>query len=132
MAFWRILYSGASRYILILAVYLPVVSCSGGDGGPAGGFAGGTGTGTGTGTLNWAAPMEREDGSPLVLSDIGGYRVYYGVQPGIYQGVISINDPTATASQLAGVPQGIYFIVMTVVDSAGRESVFSPEVRITV
>jgi hypothetical protein len=81
--------------------------------------------------LSWTAPSEREDGSVLSLSDIAGYRIYYGVETSIYHGQIDINDHTATQAQLSGVSSGKYFIVITTIDTDVRESVFSHEVETT-
>ena len=90
--------------------------------------AGGGGT---TAGLSWTAPTERADGSALALSAIAGYRVYYGLETGIYHGQIDINDYIATQSQLPSLPSGEYFIVITTIDTDGRESVFSYEVEMT-
>ena len=84
-----------------------------------------------TADLSWVAPTEREDGSVLSLSAIAGYRIYYGVEKGIYPGQIDINDHTASQAQLSGFPSGKYFVVMTTIDTDGRESIFSLEVEMT-
>ena len=89
------------------------------------------GGGDTTAGLSWTAPTEREDESALALSAIAGYRVYYGLETGIYHGQIDINDHTATQAQLPSLPSGEYFVVITTIDTDGRESVFSNEVEMT-
>ena len=112
-------------YFLALILVLPLVACSGGDGGDGG-------LGSSAPTLSWVAPSEREDDTALSLSEIGSYRIYYGVETGNYQVRIEINDPTATQAQVTEIPPGTYFAVVTTVDSEGRESIWSaPELRVS-
>lgn len=126
MSFLRLHNISRLGYLLVCALVLPLAACSGGDGGTAGGTAGDTAA------LSWLAPSEREDSTALSLSEIVGYRIYYGVESGIYQDSIVINDPTATQAQLSGIPSGAYFVVMTTVDTAGRESSWSaPELEVS-
>ena len=115
------------RYLLALILVLPLVACSGGDGG----LSSSTDL-SGSAKLSWVAPSAREDNSVLVLSDIAGYRVYYGVTSGDYSDTIDINDHTATQAVLDGLPSGTYFVAVTTVDVDGRESTYSAEVVITI
>ena len=117
----RVINLGYLKYLLPLALAVYLVACSGGDGGSAGS--------TGSALLSWVAPTERADNTPLVLSEIAGYRIYYGVKAGAYLGKIDINDSTATEFLVSGIPPGAYFIVLTTIDRDGLESVWSsPEV----
>lgn len=50
--------------------------------------------------INWVAPSEREDGTPLSLSEIAGYMIYYGASKGEYPSQIDINDNTAVQASL--------------------------------
>ena len=108
------------KSILVLLTFLLSLflsACSGGGGDATAGFS-------------WSAPTEREDGSALALSDIAGYRIYYGLESGIYTGKIDINNHTTTQAQLSSLPSDKYFVVITTIDTGGRESVFSSEVEI--
>ena len=87
-----------------------------------GGNAGGAVIPTGSFSLSWTAPVTRQDGSPISLAEIEGYRVYYGDTPGKYPNIIDINNGAASATTISNVPVGGYYIVMTTYDSAGRES----------
>ncbi len=82
--------------------------------------------------LSWAAPAEREDNSSILLSEISGYQVFYGTVQGQYTSSVTINDATATSYTLTNLPTGTYYLVMTTLDTEGRESQFSPEVVIAV
>lgn len=86
---------------------------------------------TGTGTLNWTAPSAREDGNPLSLSEISGYRVYYGSTSGDYINSIEINDSTAQETTITAA-RGLYYYVITSFDTAGRESNYSQELNISI
>ena len=83
---------------------------------------------TGSFTLGWVAPATRADGTPLSLSDIDGYRVYYGTKSGVYTSTYDVTDGTATSITISSLPVGTYFIAMTTYDSAGMESAKSAEV----
>ena len=113
------------NYLLAFILVLPLVACSGGDGGTSG-------TSGTSPALSWVAPSEREDGTGLGLSEIAGFRIYYGTESGNYSDTISIDDHSATQVILAGIPSGTYYAVMTTVDADGRESSFSaPEIEVT-
>ena len=111
------------RYLLALTLVLPLVACSGGDGGLSS---------SSSAKLSWVAPSAREDNSVLVLSDIAAFRIYYGSSSGDYSNTIDIIDHTATQAVLAGLPSGTYYVAVTTVDVDGRESIYSDEVVITV
>ena len=89
MFFLRIYTFSRLNYLLSLILLLSLVSCSGGDGDS-------TSNPAPTSVidvinvlgLNWTAPSEREDGSALALSEISGYRIYYGTEAGDYQNQI--------------------------------------------
>lgn len=86
---------------------------------------------------SWLIQTQREDGSTFSQSDIGGYRVYFGRVSGFYTDEIDISDVQVpfrinlTAAKLVLAP-GDYFVVVTVYDRQGRESTFSPEVKVTI
>jgi hypothetical protein len=115
------------KYLLALILLSPLFACSGSGGGATGGFNANT-----PADLSWVAPSEREDGTGLALSEIAGYRIYYGTKTGVYQNYIVINDHTVEQTQIADVPAGTYYVVMTAIDTEGRESDYSSEVVVTV
>ena len=77
--------------------------------------------------LSWVAPSEREDGSGISLSEISGYRIYYGPTPRNYQHVIDINDRTATETTITVLPSARHYFSVTTYDMDGRESRYSAE-----
>lgn len=83
----------------------------------------------GTMSLNWVAPTENADGSQL--TDLNGYRVYYGQSPRNYTNNTDVDDPSATSASIA-LPPGDYYVAMTALDREGNESAYSNEVVKTV
>lgn len=94
------------------------------------------GSGTETGgqatILSWVAPSEREDGIPIALSEIAGYRIYYGSSSGEYPHRYDIADSSAVQTKLKNLPLGNYVFVMTTLDTDGRESAYSEEVSVSI
>ena len=82
--------------------------------------------------LSWVAPVEREDNGPIALSEIAGYKIYYGSTQGQYPNNITINDGSAVGYTFQNFTAGTYYFVITTIDTEGRESEFSAEVIVTV
>ena len=80
---------------------------------------------TGALTLNWVAPTENVDGTPL--TDLAGYRIYYGDSRRAYLNSADVNDSGATSYALT-VPSGSYYVVMTALNLSGDESAYSNEI----
>jgi Fibronectin type III domain/Viral BACON domain len=79
-------------------------------------------TTSGTATITWTANTE---------TDLAGYNVYMGTQPGTYGGPMSVGNVTSyTVGNLTG---GVtYYFSVTALDNAGNESLRSPEVSKTI
>lgn len=82
-------------------------------------------TGTNSFTLSWMAPTQNEDGS--ALTDLAGYRIYYGTTTANYSEEISLTSPGASTYVIENLVPGKYFLVMTSVNSDGLESKYTPE-----
>ncbi|MBL4711323.1 MAG: VCBS domain-containing protein [Gammaproteobacteria bacterium] len=83
-------------------------------------------------TLSWTAPSEREDNSAIALSEIAGYKIFYGATQGDYTNSVNINDNTATDYTFSNFSAGTYYFVITTIDTDGRESQYSSGVNITI
>ena len=79
-------------------------------------------------SLSWIAPVEREDGTPLAMAEIAGYRVYYGTSKGDYTSEVELKGSSTMEITLENLVSGIYYFVVTTVDEDGRESVNSEEI----
>ncbi|MEJ2088952.1 MAG: hypothetical protein P8Y69_10885, partial [Gammaproteobacteria bacterium] len=75
--------------------------------------------------LSWVAPTENVDGS--TLTDLAGYRIYWGTSSRTYTDMEELTDPQATSHTLSLV-SGDYFVAMTALDAQGNESAYSNEV----
>lgn len=76
-------------------------------------------------SVSWAAPATRSDGTALSLSDIGGYRIYYGGSAGNYSHKVDISDSTATTATIGNLVAGNYYVAMSTYDATGREGALS-------
>jgi hypothetical protein len=78
--------------------------------------------------LEWQAPRDRINGTPLLNADIAGYRIYIGNAPGQYTRTVDIDNPQATRYVLQGLKAGEeYYLAITTIDRQGRESPKSGE-----
>jgi predicted small secreted protein len=75
--------------------------------------------------LEWTAPTTRSDSTPLSLSEIQGYRVYYGTSPSNLAMLVDLNDDTVTDFTVDSIPSGNYYFAVTAYDMDGVESGFS-------
>lgn len=131
---------GYIRNLLIfIAFSIIVTGCGGGSTTVAATNSGGTSDGgttpintsgtpqtniTGSTTLKWAAPSTRADSSAISLSDISGYRLYYGATATDTPNYVNINDGTATQYTIS-LPSGSYYFRISAIDSNGYEGLKS-------
>ena len=76
-------------------------------------------------SLSWTAPSTRTDGTSLPLSELVGYRVYYGTSPTemtLQEDIIGVSETSTSYSNLG---PGVYYFAVTVYDVDGLESSFS-------
>lgn len=79
---------------------------------------------TGSATLSWTPPTENTDGS--TLTNLAGYKIYYGTSAGNYTSTVDLANPGLTSyvvDSLAG--NTTYYFVMTAYDVDGNESGYS-------
>ena len=88
------------------------------------------GTATGSIVVNWLPPTERDDGSPL--TDLAGYKLYWGTALGHYPNLASIPNPGVATYVIDQLAPGTYYLVATAYDSHGIESGYSDVVTQTV
>ncbi len=103
-------------FCLISSLSLYFIGCGGGSSG--------TSSLSGTGlTLAWDAPTTKTDGS--TLTDLAGFKVYYGNSSQQYTQSVDVgNVTTVTVNDL---PLGPIYISVTAYDSLGYESDYSDE-----
>lgn len=123
--------NGLLKTLLGTALLILMTGCGGGGGtnsvapDTGGGGGGGGGSATASVTLEWDAPTTRADGTDL--TDLAGYRVYYGTQTGDYSSSVDIGNATSVVIEDLTV-ESTYFFVVTSYDSSGNESEPSNEI----
>jgi hypothetical protein len=84
----------------------------------------------GTATLSWEPPTENADGSPL--TDLAGYRLYYGRNSDNLTQVVVLNNPGLTRYVVENLPPSRWFFEITSINSEGVESGRSPTASKTI
>ena len=79
-------------------------------------------------SLSWTIPSTRENGSPLVLSELSGYEVYYSVENQSKSAVIPVAGATQASLVVRDLPAGTYYFAISAIDSKGVKSALSPMV----
>ena len=81
--------------------------------------------GTGAITLSWLAPEQNTDGS--YITDLAGYRIYYGTEPGRFDRKIEINNVGLSTYVIDDLRPGTYFVAATAFNQSSVESDYSNE-----
>jgi hypothetical protein len=81
---------------------------------------------TGTAELNWTAPTERTDGSPI--GTLAGYRVLYGTASRAYDQSARIDNPSVTQYLVEHLAPGTWYFAITAITADTLESAPSAEV----
>ncbi len=84
----------------------------------------------GQATLSWTPPTENADGS--ALTDLVGYRIYYGTNPNNLINVVVLNNPGLSRYVVENLTQAQWHFTMTSVNSEGVESARSPTATKTI
>jgi hypothetical protein len=80
-------------------------------------------TATGSVTLTWNPPTTNTDGTPL--TDLAGYKVYWGTADGIYPNSVTLNSSGLSSYVVEQLTPATWHFVVAAINSAGVESVFS-------
>lgn len=84
----------------------------------------------GSATLSWVPPTQNDDGS--TLTDLAGYRIYWGTSSGNYSDSVTIANPGISSYVIDNLSPGTYFFVATAYNSTGAQSDFSNEASKTI
>ena len=87
-------------------------------------------TGDAVVSLSWNAPTTTVDGN--AITDLAGYKIYYGVAPGQYEQSIQISSNSETSYSIKDLGPETYYFTVTAYDSLGIESDYSEEVSVVV
>lgn len=75
-------------------------------------------------TLTWDAPTTNIDGSPL--TDLAGYKIYYGTSTGVYSNVLDVKN--VTTYNITGLSPGTYYFTLTAYNTSKQESDYTKEI----
>ena len=74
-------------------------------------------------SLNWLPPTEKTDGS--TLTDLAGYKIYWGQSPVNLNNSVTLNDASITSYVVDELTRATWYFSTTAVDADGLESPFS-------
>lgn len=94
----------------------------------------------GSATLNWDAPTTNFDAGQTPLTDLSGYKIYYGTSSANYTTVIDIGMPSCQISgsttvcthTIGNLGKGSYYFAVKAYDTSNNESEYSDEVSKTI
>ena len=75
---------------------------------------------TSSASLSWSTPTQNEDGTPL--TDLAGYRIYYGTSAGDLSRRVVVDNPAATSKVVQHLRQGTWFFAISAYTQTGVES----------
>lgn len=76
-------------------------------------------------SLGWTAPVEREDGTPIVPSELSGFVIRYRLFGALDYETILINDPSTDEIILEELTPGVYEFSIAAIDTNGVYSAYS-------
>ncbi len=104
-------------------------SGGGSEGGRSSSSSGGSSSplpsGSASASVFWSIPTTRESGNALSLSELAGYIVFIGTQPGSYQTSVIVRNATQNTYTFSGLLQGNYYLAVRAFDTAGQISLAS-------
>jgi hypothetical protein len=85
---------------------------------------------TGSATLNWAAPTQNTNGTPL--TNLAGFHIYYGTSASNLNQSVQIANPGLTSYTFNNLPAGTWYFSINDYTTAGVESAVSNTANTTV
>ncbi|HET6629125.1 MAG TPA: putative Ig domain-containing protein [Woeseiaceae bacterium] len=86
--------------------------------------------GEGSVSLSWQAPTQNTDGT--ALTDLAGYKIYYGTEQGNYTEEVRLDNPSLTTYLVENLSPNTWYFVATSFNDDGIESNFSGVASTTV
>jgi hypothetical protein len=137
MEFTRLQKKLASYLLMILIATFNIAGCGGGSGSSTSGISrsvispsdpsdnsSGNPSTSNSVTLTWIAPTTNDDGTPL--TDLAGYKIYYGTSPSSYSNHITIGNTNSYS--ISNLSSNMYYFTIVAYDTSGNESNYSNEV----
>ena len=83
-------------------------------------------------SLSWEIPLEREDGTPLELYEIDGYKIAYGTSASQLDTFVSVTGAAVTDYMFSSLLAGVYYFAIATIDSDGVQGRYSEPVQVVV
>ena len=80
-------------------------------------------TATGQVLLSWNPPTQNTDGTPL--TNLAGYRIYWGLTPGSYSNSVTVNNPGLASYVVDTLTPSQWYFAVTALSATGAESPYS-------
>jgi Putative Ig domain len=78
---------------------------------------------SGSATLNWSAPTQNTNGTPL--TNLAGFHIYYGTSAGNLNQTVQVANPGLTTYVLSNLAAGTWYFSINAYSTTGAESVIS-------
>lgn len=111
-----------TTFCLVIITTGLISACGGGASGSSGDSRDNPPTLAGSVSLSWAAPSTRADNSYLPMTELQGYRIYYGTSADDLNVLVDLNDNSITNYSINNLPSGSYYFSITAYDLDGQES----------
>jgi len=82
--------------------------------------------------LSWQVPSQRENGDTLLVSEISGYVIQYGVSAESLGNLITVSDALTTDYELKNLQPGTLFLRIATVDSDDIQGQYSSTISIDI
>ncbi|MBS0377874.1 MAG: fibronectin type III domain-containing protein [Proteobacteria bacterium] len=116
--------------VLLLAVALAGCNSQDSSSGTGSNTSQPTSVGNGTATLSWEAPTTTTSGQEL--SNLSGYRIYYGLDQSNLSEVVSLDSVGIQTYVIDNLGTGTWYFAIKAVTAAGVESALSNVVSKTI
>jgi hypothetical protein len=84
------------------------------------------GSAQGSAMLSWTPPTQNTDGS--ALTDLAGYRIYYGTEPSALNKVVSLKSPGISSYLITNLSTATWYFAIKAYTATNLESAFSGQV----
>jgi hypothetical protein len=81
-------------------------------------------------TLSWVPPTQNVDGT--TLTNLTGYKVFYGKASGQYPYSVSIGSPSITSAVIENLVPATWYFAIKAITASGTQSDFSKQISKTV
>jgi predicted phage tail protein len=75
--------------------------------------------------LSWTIPSTRTNGTPLTMSELSGYEIYYTNDLGTVSKTVTVSGGSLSTYTLSNIAAGTYHFAISAIDTSGQKSSLS-------